>query len=178
MNPVGFPATSDFEEISVEDRLSIQDQVARYSWAFDSGNLEEYLGRFWPDGVLEHPKRDGTPGRFEGHEGIREFIRDFKGRETQTWGHQHQLNTMLMERKGPEEIQLNAYCVVLRHEFHRPYWPTGSSFRVGTWHALYTQRDLHWRISLLQIRMWTDVSIGQTGVDAVDRPPHSPGTRQ
>ncbi|GGH41007.1 nuclear transport factor 2 family protein [Microbacterium album] len=178
MTPEGYPAFSDFDEVSVEDRLRIQDQVARYAWAFDSGNLEEYLGRFWPDGALEHPKRDGSPGRFEGHEGIRTFIRDFEGRSTQTWGHQHQINTFAFERRGPAEIRLSAYVCVLRHEFHRTYWPMGSSFRVGTWHADYTQRDGQWRISLLRVRMWTDVSIGNTGVDAAERPLHSPGTRQ
>src|SRR5690625_761722 len=178
MTPVGFPAVSDFDDIALEDRLRIQDQIARYSWAFDSGNLAEYLGRFWPDGVLEHPKRDGSPGRFEGHDGIRTFIRDFADRGSQTWGHQHQINTQLLERVAEDEVIVHAYCAVLRHEFHRTYWPIGSAFRVGTWHATFARRDGQLRISLLQIRMWTDVSIGETGTELLDRPPHSPGTRQ
>src|SRR5690625_3673257 len=178
MTPVGFPQVSDFDDIPIEDRLRIQDQIARYSWAFDSGNIEEYLARFWPDGVLEHPKRDGSPGSFEGHEGIKGFTREFVDRPQQTWGHQHQINTQLFERISDDKIVVHAYCAVLRHEFHRTYWPIGSAFRVGTWHATFTQRNGQWRIALLQIKMWTDVSIGNTGVEVVNRPPHSPGTRQ
>lgn len=179
MTATPFPEVSDFEAISLRDRMYINDQVSRYSWAFDSGNLDEYLARFWEDGVLEHPRRDGSPGTFEGHAGIREFIRDFKDRSIQTWGHQHHINTGLLHAPNEATIRYSAYCSVLRHEFHRTYWPTGSSFRVGTWHADFTRRDDSWRISRLQIRMWTDVSIGDTGVElAESRGPHEPGTRR
>ena len=175
MNTVDFGAA--FEDIDVADRLKIQDQMSRYSWAFDSGDLVNYLDRYWPDGVLEHPRRDGSPGRFEGHEGIRAFINDFEGRPYQTWGHQHQFSSVLMERPAPDQIQVHAYAAVLRHEFHRTYWPAGSAFRLGTWHARFEERKGQWRIALLQIRMWTDTSIGDTGMDLLPWPDHAPGTR-
>ncbi len=166
-----------FDDITLLERARILDQVARYSWAFDSGDLAEYLARFWPDGVLEHPKADGSPGSFAGHEGIRAFTRGFEGRRQQTWGHQHQFSAIVMDRVSPQQVQLRAYACVFRHEFHRTYWPHGASFRMGTWHALFENRQDDWKIRLLQVKMWTDTSIGETGMDLIDRPPHSPGTR-
>lgn len=170
--------TSAFDEVSVEDRLRIQDQMARYAWAFDAGDLELYLDRYWADGELRHPRRDGSPGSFKGHEGIIEFVRDgFANRRKQAWGHQHQIHTAVMRRLDEQHVQVDAYCTVLRHEFHRTYWPAGSSYRLGTWHATYRQQDADWKLALLDVRMWTDVSLGETGLDLLDRPAHAPGTR-
>lgn len=169
--------STPFDAVSIEDRLRIQDQMARYSWAFDAGDLEHYLDRFWQDGVLEHPKRDGSHGRFEGHEGIRTFLGDFTARPDQTWGHQHQFSSVFMERPEENFVQVRAYAAVLRHEFHRTYWPTGAAFRLGTWHALFERRDNDWRMALLQIRMWTDQSLGDTGKNLLPWPDHAPGTR-
>ncbi|MDX9873748.1 MAG: nuclear transport factor 2 family protein [Spongiibacteraceae bacterium] len=173
----GVAGPDGFNGISLLDRMQIMERVARYSWAFDGGDLAAYLDCFWPDGVLMHPRRDGSPGRFEGHEGITSFVTPgFTGRPEQTFGHQHQFSSIVLDREG-EDVRLKAYAVVMRHEFHRTYWPTGPSFRMGTWHALFRKRDNDWKIQELDIRMWTDTALGETGKALVDRPAGAPGTR-
>lgn len=171
------PAPADgFNGISLLDRLQIMEEVGRYSWAFDSGNIEEYLSRFWADGSLQHPDAAGAPQWSRGHAAIRNrFGRNFADRPTQTYGHQHQFNAIVMDPEGGD-VRLRAYIVALRHEFHRQYWPHGPTWRMGTWHALYSQRDRIWRIKELDIRMWTDTALG-AGSGSVERPPGSPGTR-
>ncbi|BAK68479.1 hypothetical protein SLG_38040 [Sphingobium sp. SYK-6] len=166
----------DFDDIPVRDRLMIADRMARYSWAIDSGDLAAYLDCFTEDGILRHPLRDGSPGVFEGHEGIKAFIGGSMGqRATQTYGHQHQFNATCLSREG-EDIRVAAYCMIFRHEFHRQYWPRGASWRMGTWHALFRSAGKSWRIADLDVRMWTDTALG-AGTALVDRGPGMPGTK-
>lgn len=169
--------TDVFDGISVCDRLQIMDRLARYSWSIDSGGIHAYLDNFMKDATFSHPLRDGSPGLFRGHEGITSFVREgFERRAEQSFGHQHQFNAILMELNGEGDVELRAYCVVLRHEFHRQYWPGGPSRRMGTWHANLGRIDGTWKIRTLEIRMWTDTALG-AGAALVNRPAGSPGTR-
>jgi len=168
--------SDDFDDIDIRERLRINDRIARYSWALDSGDLPAYLDCFTKDGVLRHPLRDGSPGVFHGHEGIENFIGPgISKRATQSYGHQHQFNAVRLTREG-DDIRVAAYCMIFRHEFHRQYWPRGSSWRMGTWHALFRLENDDWRIADLDVRMWTDTALG-AGTALVDRGPGMPGTR-
>jgi len=55
----------------VASRLAIGDLAARYSRAYDTGDLETWLGTFVPEAVFTLP--DGQV--FEGHRGLAEFFR-------------------------------------------------------------------------------------------------------
>ena len=112
-------------------------------------------------------------------EGITRFISEnFRQRDLQAYGHQHQFNALRLTRKSTQ-IQVDAYCMIYRHEFHRRYWPSGPSWRMGTWHALCRYVDDGWRIADLDIRMWTDTAFGTTGTRlAPQRQPGMPGTRE
>ena len=162
--------------VGIVERLTILDEMARYSWAIDTGAIDDYLDRFWPDGHILHPKPDGSPGRFDGHEAIRGWLGpNFAQCPNQTFGHQHQFNAAVLSPEG-EGVRVNAYIVIMRHEFHRQYWPGGPSWRMGSWHALFTRRADRWRIASLDVRMWTDTAFG-AGAAIVDRQPGMPGTR-
>lgn len=165
-----------FEDVSTIDRLKIMDAVARYSWAIDSGKLAEYLDCFTLDATLRHPLRDGSPGVFSGRAGIEGFIApSFSDRARQGYGHQHQFSAIRIAPEG-EGLRVDAYALIVRHDFQRQYWPRGSSFRMGTWHALYAPIRQGWKIADLDIRMWTD-SAFETGIALLDRPPGMPGIR-
>lgn len=168
--------STSFDDISIRDRLRISDLLARYSWALDSGDLTAYLDCFTADGVLHHPKRDGSPGSYVGHVGITEFISPgIANRANQSYGHQHQFNAVRLTCEG-DDIRVAAYCMIFRHEFHRQYWPRSASWRMGTWHALIRIDDENCRIADLDVRMWTDTALG-AGTALVDRGPGMPGTR-
>lgn len=162
--------------VSLLDRERILDEMARYSWAIDSGDLDAYLDRFWEGGYILHPKPDGSAGRFQGPDEIRDWLgTGFEQRPSQTYGHQHQFNAPVITAEG-EDIRVQAYVMIFRHDFHRQYWPSGPSWRMGTWHALYGKRGDQWKLKSLDVRMWTDTALG-AGAAIVDRKPGMPGTR-
>lgn len=164
-----------FGGITVVNRLKIMEEIAKYSWAWDSGDFEEYLARYFADGYLEHPNPDGSPGKFVGHDAIRAFLAEnIKARPTNSYALQHLFTSLVMSPEGPD-VRVNAYCDVLRHEFHRLYWPHSPSFRMGTWHALYGERNGEWRLRGLTVKMWTDTAFN-SGTAIQNRPPGSPGT--
>jgi ketosteroid isomerase-like protein len=171
------PGGSDiagFGGISLVDRLMVMDEIAKYAWAWDGGDIEDYLNRYLEDGALEHPTPDGKAGRYEGREAIRTAIAaNMAGRPTNGYALQHNFSSLVLTPDG-EDIQARAYCTVFRHEFHRIYWPHGPSFRMGTWHALYARRKDGWGIKLLSVRMWTDTAFN-SGTAIQNRPPGSPG---
>lgn len=161
--------------VSIIDRLQILDEVNRYAWAWDSGDLEEYLSCYAEDGALEHPTKDGKPGYHTGRDAVREAIKaNMDARPTNAYGLQHHFGSPRLEPKG-ENVQVNAYCAVLRHEFHRTYWPHGPSWRIGTWHCVYTRTEAGWRIKVLSVKMWTDTAFN-SGIDIQDRKPGMVGT--
>lgn len=164
-----------FGGITLVNRLKIMEEIAKYSWAWDSGDFEEYLARYFEDGFLEHPNPDGSPGKFVGRDAIRAFLSDnITARPTSSYALQHLFTSLVMSPEGPD-VRVKAYCDIFRHEFHRQYWPHGPSFRMGTWHALYGERKGEWRIKGLTVKMWTDTAfISGTAIQI--RPPGSPGT--
>jgi hypothetical protein len=161
--------------VAVLDRMKILDEINRYAWAWDSGEIEEYLDRYAEDGVFEHPTRDGKPGFHKGREEIRTAIQaNMDARPTNAYGLQHHFSSPRLEPRGAD-VQVNAYCAVLRHEFHRTYWPHGPSFRIGTWHATYGRVGDEWRIKHLTVKMWTDTAFN-SGIAIQDRQPGMVGT--
>jgi uncharacterized protein (TIGR02246 family) len=51
------------------DKVAVMNLIADYAFRFDSADLNGYVDNFAPDGVF-----DGTSGRFEGREAIREYV--------------------------------------------------------------------------------------------------------
>ena len=50
-------------KVPLEDRVEIEELMARYAWALDTGDLDGYADCFHPDGWLEggsDPRHDGT----------------------------------------------------------------------------------------------------------------------
>jgi ketosteroid isomerase-like protein len=63
-------AMSDSAALSVADRIAIQDLIARYAWALDTGDVDALVRCFTRDcAVIEEVFED--PDRWEGHEGVR-----------------------------------------------------------------------------------------------------------
>jgi hypothetical protein len=57
-------------ELSVADRIAIQDLIARYAWALDTGDVDSLVTCFTTDcAVIEEVFED--PDRWEGHAGVR-----------------------------------------------------------------------------------------------------------
>ena len=57
----------------VEDRIAIQDLIAKYCWALDTGDVESFVACFTPDAVIVEEVFE-DPDVWQGHAGIRELI--------------------------------------------------------------------------------------------------------
>jgi len=58
---------------TAEDKWNILELFARYAWAVDTGNEDEFVQQFRPDAAIEE---EGD--RFEGVDGLRRFFRRFR----------------------------------------------------------------------------------------------------
>ncbi len=62
--------TATTHRLAIEDRLAIQDLIAAYAWALDTGDVEGLVACFTPDTrMVEEVFED--PDIWEGHDGIR-----------------------------------------------------------------------------------------------------------
>lgn len=84
-------------ELSVEERLAIQELYARYNFAIDSGNASAYADTFVDEGVLELP---GRPA-YEGRVAIAGFVTLRSSDPQPGISHsQHWNSSLLLEPKG------------------------------------------------------------------------------
>jgi len=62
---------------SLEDRIAIQDLIARYAWALDTGDIDAVANCFTVDGVvIEEVFED--PDRWEGRDGVRALAEHYR----------------------------------------------------------------------------------------------------
>ncbi len=91
--------------LSLEDRFAIQDLVARYNTAIDSGDAETWASMFTPDGTFE------SGGRVhQGTDALTTFARGFAERLA---GSRHWNNNMIVEGDG-DEATLRCYLLLMR----------------------------------------------------------------
>lgn len=63
--------------LTLRDRLAIDDLLARYAWALDTGDVEGFVSCFTRDGVVIEEVFE-EPDRWEGHEGIRRLAEHYR----------------------------------------------------------------------------------------------------
>ena len=95
--------------LSVADKIEIQELVARYNRAIDSGDIEGWVDTFLPDGVFEGL----VVPTFRGHDELRAFATAFWTEpEYAEWrGAQHWTTNMIIEGDG-EGATLFAYHIM------------------------------------------------------------------
>ena len=112
-------------ELSVDDRLLIQDLYARYSWALDTRDTDAYVGLFLRDAVVIENAAAGAV-RVEGHDAIRTWVRRFHD-DPAFPGRQHRTSQILIrpDPGGPHHAGRSRAVVcpephlLLDHRAHR-----------------------------------------------------------
>ena len=144
-------------KIPVEDRLDVQDLIARYAWALDTGDLDAYVDCFFEDGWIEHH----PPGRCEGREGIRRLT-DFLWYEhpNNYLGRQHRMSQVLMTPEG-EGVRIKAFWSILQHNVETQ---ENFVFGLGLWDALAARdADGEWRLRSLFVDIWRGKNVPWVG---------------
>lgn len=115
--------------LTLEDRLTIQELLARYNHAIDSGDAEGWAATFAPDGTFE--SRGAT---HSGTEALVAFARDFSGRMA---GARHWNNNLVIEADGD---RATATCYL-------QLWREGQLVSEGRYVDALRKVDGQWRFT-------------------------------
>jgi hypothetical protein len=132
-------------EISIEDRLRIQDLLMSYVWANDSANLEGIVAAFTPDGIVQ----TGTGERLPVEEWASSTLAHPGRRGRQHWV---QIMSMHAHENG---CAVRSYWKVVQ-------WLVGPNTRtvnaMGYYDDICTKVDGHWRIREKRIHRCNDMT--------------------
>jgi uncharacterized protein (TIGR02246 family) len=133
--------------LTLEDRAAISDQLGRYVWTLDTGDIEGVVACFAPDGAAV----DTQGNRDEGADGIRNFATrfitrpDFRGR-------QHQVTHLYFEGDS-ERCVVTSYWTVIQWLFSANRKEVAS---VGYSYDTMVKRDGKWLIGERALGWLTD----------------------
>ena len=135
--------------ISVEDRLALQDLIAAYSWALDTGDTEGLVACFTEDArMVEEVFED--PDIWEGHEGIRGLARHYFNAHGFP-GRQHHVTQVQYFPQGDGSVKLRGFAFVTECAGEPPYL-----LRFTGWYDDHAVKaaDGQWRFRARTVRLW------------------------
>jgi len=131
--------------ISIEDRLHIQDLLAHYCRGLDTQNRDEFLGTFWPDGVLISSL---AGGEFAGAGQIGQWFDRVHSEpefEPLLGGQHRPANTLFDKATADETLIWSQFELLTKNDGK----PRISAY--GEYHDIVTKRDDQWRLSRREI---------------------------
>lgn len=133
--------------LTPEDKIEINELIARYNVAIDTGDAEGWAATFTPDGVF-----DGIVGRFEGREEIADFVRRYSTdpQYEDFRSCQHWVNNVLIEGDG-DEATLRA-----DHQMVQPTPEGGRILLVASYDDALRRVDGRWLFARRRVRAHGD----------------------
>lgn len=105
--------------LSPEDRFAIQDLLARYAWALDTGDVDALVACFHPDGVLVEEVFE-DPDVWEGHAGIRRLAEHYRAIPNFP-GRQHHVSNLLVGLRPDGSVHARSFALVTECQGEPPY---------------------------------------------------------
>jgi hypothetical protein len=138
---------TDTTPLSVNDKLEIQELLARYAWALDTGELDDFVACFTPDAVIiEEVFED--PDRWQGAEGIRALAEHYMAAPNFP-GRQHHTSQLLME--GSSELcNARSFAFVTECHGEPPYLLRFT----GYYEDIIAKLEGKWLFKERIIRLW------------------------
>ena len=134
-------------ELSVADRIAIQDLIARYAWALDTGDVDSLVTCFTTDcAVIEEVFED--PDRWEGHDGVRRLGEHYRNAAGFP-GRQHHVSQSLVEGNS-ERCSVKSFAFVTECHGEPPYTLRFTGY-YDDWLA---KIDGQWLFRERTIRLW------------------------
>lgn len=134
---------------ATEDRLALQDLIADYAWALDTGDAEALVRCFTEDAVVTEAVFE-EKDTWEGHEGIRAFA-DHYFNAPGFAGRQHHVTQTQYTAVSDGAVSMRSFAFVTECEGEPPYL-----LRFAGWYddeAVRTDHD-EWRFRRRTIRLW------------------------
>lgn len=155
------------DKVALEDRVEIEELMARYCWALDTGDFDGYAACFTESGWLSH----WPQGKCVGREGLRRATDSlWYDKPDQYLGRQHRFSAVLMKPEGANGVRIKAFWSILQHDVitfeNRVYG-------IGTWDTLAAKgADGEWRLHSVEVDLWIEGHVPWVGEErAWNQPP-------
>ncbi len=134
-------------ELSIADRLALQDLIAAYSWALDTGDVDGLVACFTADArMVEEVFED--PDIWEGHDGIRALAEHYRNAPGFP-GRQHHVTQVQYIPEDDGGVKMRGFAFVTECEGEPPYL-----LRFAGWYDDHAIRDTDGRFRTRTVRLW------------------------
>ena len=140
--------------LTVEDRIAINDLLARYAWALDTGDVDALVACFTPTAVVIEEVFE-EPDRWEGADGIRRLGEHFRNVPNFP-GRQHHVSQLLVEG-GNSRCSARSFVFVTECRGEPPYVLRFT----GYYDDQLVKLDGRWLFKQRIIRLWDGEVLGR-----------------
>jgi hypothetical protein len=135
--------------IPLEDRIALQDLIAAYSWALDTGNADKLVACFTEDCEMREEVFD-DPDIWLGHEGIRGLMAHYANAPGFP-GRQHHVTQTQYRTNDDGSVGMRSFAFVTECEGEPPY-----TLRFTGWYEDKAVKDTdgEWRFKQRIVRLW------------------------
>ncbi len=135
--------------LSIEDRFALQDLIAAYSWALDTGDVEALVACFTADARMSEEVFD-EPDVWEGHDGIRGIAEHYRNAAGFP-GRQHHVTQVQYVPQEDGSCTMRSFAFVTECEGEPPYL-----LRFAGWYDDRAVKcdDGQWRFKQRTVRLW------------------------
>ena len=133
--------------LTLRDRIELQDLLARYAWALDTGHVDALVACFTPDAVVIEEVFE-QPDRWEGHESIRRLAEHYRTAPGFP-GRQHHVSQVLVEGDAAR-CAIRSYVFVTECRGEPPYVTRFA----GYYEDRAVKRRGEWLFEERIIRLW------------------------
>lgn len=161
---------SDSDPVSAADKIEIHELLARYAWAYNTADVEGFVGCFAQDATMREDVFE-EEDRWFGHDEIRSMAEHFFSIPGFA-GRQHHANQIVIEGSS-RRCNVRAYCIVVEP---RDGEPCAIPF-AGYYNDVVVKVGGRWLFQERIVRHWSGPVLrnfaGQDGVKVPrKRPPH------
>jgi hypothetical protein len=133
----------------IEDRIALQDLIAAYSWALDTGDAEGLVACFTEDCVMSEEVFE-DPDVWEGHAGIRGLMKHYANAPGFP-GRQHHVTQVQYRPQADGSVKMRGFAFVTECEGEPPYVLRFTGYYDD--HAV-KGTDGQWRFKRRIVRLW------------------------
>lgn len=143
--------------VSLEDRVAIEELMARYAWSLNTGDIEGHLACFAENGWVEHPPQ----GRHAGRAALRTLVESlWYSQPGEYLGRQHRMSQIIMT-PGGAGVRVRCYWSILRQDVDTAQC---SVARMGTWDAMVTRTSSDgWVFESIRVDIWRGRNVPWVG---------------
>jgi hypothetical protein len=136
-------------QLSVIDRFALQDLIAAYSWALDTGDVDALVACFTPDARMVEEVFD-DPDVWEDHEGIRNISEHYRNAPNFP-GRQHHVTQVQYMPQDDGSVKMRSFVFVTECDGEPPY-----VLRFTGWYSDHAVKTLEgqWLFRRRTVRLW------------------------